>query len=120
MNPSARKIKGVTPDRTGAPTGGPMPAEKPSLAEWLAVKLDIPADVCGGGVRLELRGRNTLTVHGCTRILTFSPCEIRLLLGESILSVVGKRLICTSYLAGAVGIEGYVCSVSFCDGEGEI
>ena len=33
------------------------------------------------------------------------------------LTVTGCRLICTAYLAGAVGIEGYICSVSFADGE---
>ncbi len=89
----------------------------PSLLEWLAVKLDMPADVLSGGVRLDMRGRNTLTVHGCTRILDFSPCEIRLSLGDCALTVVGERLICTSYLAGAVGIEGKINSICFCDRE---
>lgn len=91
----------------------------PSLLEWLAVKLDMPADVLNGGIRLDMRGRNTLTVHGCTRILDFSPCEIRLSLGDCTLAVLGERLICTSYLAGAVGIEGRINSVCFCDGEVE-
>ena len=90
---------------------------RPSLGEWLAVKLDIPADLSGGGLRLELRGRNTLTVHGCTGILDFNPCEVRLSVKDAILTVTGCRLICTAYLAGAVGIEGYICSVSFTDGE---
>lgn len=88
-----------------------------SLAEWLAVKLDIPADVTGGGLRLDLRGRNTLTVYGCTGILDFNPCEVRLSVKDATLTVKGCRLICTAYLAGAVGIEGYICSVSFADAE---
>ncbi len=93
------------------------PSERPTLSEWLAVKLDIPADALGGGIRLDLRGRHTLTVHGCTAILDFSPEIIRLCLGESTLEVCGQRLICTSYLAGAVGIEGFICSIRFSDGE---
>jgi hypothetical protein len=90
---------------------------KRPLGEWLAVKLDIPADLTGSGIRLDMRGRNTLTVHGCTRILDFSPCAVALEMGDSTLTVRGLRLICTSYLAGAVGIEGHICCMEFTDGE---
>ena len=92
-------------------------AELRSLREWLAVRLDIPADITGDGLRLDMRGRHTLTVHGCQKILSFSPCEVSLALKDSTLTVSGRRLICTAYLAGAVGIEGYICGISFCDGE---
>jgi hypothetical protein len=64
-----------------------------------------------------MRGRHTLTVHGCRKILDFTPCEVRLALENATLTVSGRRLICTAYLAGAVGIEGYICAVTFCDGE---
>ena len=90
---------------------------KPSLTEWLATKLDVPADALSGGLRLDMRGRNTITVYGCTSILDFSSGEIRLALENGILTVAGQRLICTSYLAGAVGIDGYICSLCFEDGE---
>jgi sporulation protein YqfC len=91
--------------------------EKRPLTEWLATKLDIPTDILNGGLRLDMRGRNTLIVHGCIRILDFSPCEIRLALPGSTLTIGGQRLICTSYLAGAVGIDGYICSLYFGDEE---
>ena len=94
-----------------------LPKERRSLPEWLAVKLDITADAAGDGLRLDMRGRHTLLVHGCSRILDFNPCEVRLAVEDSVLTVRGRRLICTSYLAGAVGIEGYICGISFCDGE---
>ena len=103
MNPKAGKSRGE----------GTWP--RPSLAEWLAVRMDVPADVLTGGLRLDMRGRNTLTVHGCTRILDYSPEAVRLRLAEGAVVVTGERLICTSYLAGAVGIEGRICSVTFCD-----
>ncbi len=92
------------------------PAKKSTsrpLAEWLAVCLDIPADMVDGGIRLDMRGRHTLTVHGCRRILDFSPCEIRLALKHCALVIRGERLMCTSYLAGAVGIEGLICCLQF-------
>ena len=92
---------------------------KRPLGEWLAVKLDFPADLTGDGIRLDLRGRNALTVHGCTRILDFTPCAVTLEMGDSTLTVRGLRLICTTYLAGAVGIEGHICCMEFSDNEGE-
>ena len=92
--------------------------DRPSKAEWLAVKLDVPGDVMGGGLRVDLRGRNSLTVHGCRKILDFSACEIKLELEDAILTVCGCRLICTAYLADAVGVDGYVCSLTFTDKEG--
>ncbi len=98
------------------PKHAPDPC-RPTLPEWLAVKLDIPADITGDGLRLDMRGRHTLTVHGCRKILDFTPCEVRLALRDATLTVSGRRLICTAYLAGAVGIEGYICAVTFCDGE---
>ncbi len=94
------------------------PAKKSTrtLPEWLSVCLDIPSDV-QDGIRIDLRGRHTLTVHGCRRIVDFSPTEIRLALPNTHLVIGGERLICTSYLAGAVGIEGCICCIRFEDGE---
>ena len=86
-----------------------------SVPEWLAVKLDFPPDILSGGMRLELRGRNTLLVHGCRKILHYTPQEMRLLVSECVLSVTGERLVCHSYLSGAVGIEGKVNSLCFSD-----
>lgn len=90
---------------------------RPSISEWLAVHLDVPADLCTGGLRLDLRGRNTLTVYGCRRIVDFTPTSIRLAMANCDLLVEGMRLSCTSYLAGAVGIEGRIDRVMFSDGE---
>ncbi len=83
-----------------------------SLPEWLAVHLDIPSDL-PDGFRLEMRGRHTMTVHGTRRILDFTPTAIRLSLGSCALLVCGERLICTAYLAGAVGIEGCIEWIRF-------
>ncbi len=90
----------------------PAKSDRRRFSEWLAVRLDVPADMTDD-LRLHLRGRHTLTVHGCTRILDFSPALIRLALADGTLTVAGERLICTSYLAGAVGIEGTITALSF-------
>ena len=85
------------------------------LPEWLAVKLDFPPDMFEGGMRLELRGRNSLLVHGCRRILHYAPEEMRLKMKSCVLCIKGERLICHSYLAGAVGIEGKIDGICFCE-----
>jgi sporulation protein YqfC len=95
-------------------------AERCPLPEWLAVHLDVPADLFDGGLRMDLRGRHTLTVHGCCKILDFTPTEIRLALRDCVLAVRGERLICTSYLAGAVSIEGRIDGIYFEEGEGDL
>ena len=92
---------------------------RPPLSEWLSVHFDVPADLSSGGLRLDLRGRNTLTVYGCRRIVEFSPARIRLATDTCDLVVEGERLSCISYLAGAVGIEGCICCMAFSDEEGD-
>lgn len=106
MNHSNRKAK---------EQGRGVPSLRRSPAEWLALHLDLPPDVWEGGMRLELCGRHALTVHGCRRILSYTPEEICLGLKGCILSVQGVRLVCASYLSGAVGIDGRVDTLSFHD-----
>ena len=88
-------------------------AEKAGLRERLCRGLDIPPDLLPGNALIELRGQNAVTVRGCGRILLYTPEEIRLGLKKGYLSICGKRLVCTSYYAGAVGIDGYIRRVSF-------
>ncbi len=83
------------------------------LPEWLAVRLDIPSDVMEGGMRVELRGRNTLLIQGCQRILHYAPDLLRLQMKGAILRITGARLVCHSYLAGAVGVEGRIDGICF-------
>lgn len=87
--------------------------DKRTLPEWLAVRLDVPPDMFTGGLRLELRGRNLLTVHGTRRILTYSPTCIRLEMKGAVLAIRGRRLGCTTYVAGAVCMDGRIDSMTF-------
>ena len=50
--------------------------EKRGFLEFLAVKAELPSDVLGSDFRIELRGRNTLFMQGCRRILKYSPDEM--------------------------------------------
>lgn len=87
--------------------------DRESFREKLYKNLDIEPDILPGGSTIELRGRNSMTVRGCGKILEYTPESIRLGLGDGELSICGARLICTSYRAGAVGIEGRIDNISF-------
>ncbi len=89
-------------------------SERPmSMREKLCKSLDIPPDLFFGQSFLELRGRESMTVKGCGKILLYTPDEIRIALKKGYLRVCGKRLVCTSYHAGAVGIDGAIETIAF-------
>ena len=60
-----------------------------------------------------LRGSNGATVHGCRKILQYSPIEIQLLLSEAVISLEGERLYCTSFGAGSVTVEGSIQKATY-------
>jgi sporulation protein YqfC len=60
-----------------------------------------------------LRGRRGVTVHGCRKILQYSPIEIRLELNRSAISIEGEGLYCTSFGTGSVTVEGNVRRVTY-------
>lgn len=91
--------------------------ETASLRERICRGLDLVPDCLPGECMVELRGRHAVTVNGGGKILLYTPEEIRIALKRGILCVVGRRLVCTSYYVGAVGIEGLICGISFEEGE---
>lgn len=87
--------------------------EKIYLRERVNRALDIPPDVFAGESLIELRGRNSVSIGGGGKILLYTPEEIRIELRRGCVCVVGQRLCCTSYHAGSVGIDGYICEIRF-------
>ena len=88
--------------------------ERGDLRERLSRALDIPPDLFPGGSLVEIRGQNALCVRGGGRILYYTDEEIRVALRHAVLSVRGRRLVCTAYCQGALGIDGLIESVCFC------
>ena len=87
--------------------------ERVSLSEKLNRHLDITPDVLPHGSLIELRGRKSLSVTGCGKILEYTPEKIRVALKKDELCISGCRLLCTSYHRGEIGIDGVIESVSF-------
>ncbi len=86
--------------------------DKMSAVEWLEKKFDISPDLVSG-IRIEIRGQNRLLLEGCRKILKYSEQEMLLDLGKVRLRVCGRRLWCTSFISGALGVGGEILSVSF-------
>jgi hypothetical protein len=52
-------------------------------------------------------------VRGCRKIKKYSSETVILKMLREIVEIRGKRLVCITYLAGAVSVEGLVDSVGF-------
>ena len=88
------------------------------LWEYLAVKAELPSDVVARGFRMEMRGRHTLFLHGCRRILKYSPQEMVMEAKGITVSVTGERLVCSTFHDGTVTVDGLLCGICL-EGEEE-
>ena len=86
---------------------------KPTIAEILASKTSLPSDLLLGEFRLEIRGRNTVIINGCRRILDYSPEFVRVSIKNESVGIRGERLVCSSYHDGAICIEGHIDGIVF-------
>jgi len=85
--------------------------ERPDLRERLCHALDIMPDTLPRGWTVEIRGRNSISIKEGGSILTYTPEKISVKVPRGAVSVVGKRLCCTSYSSGSVGIDGHIDAV---------
>lgn len=102
-----------TKNRRGKTSGGERHSAGVPIAERLARRLDIPADITCGGLTLELRGRGELYITGCRRIVYYSTERISLALRDAVLTVEGRRLSCITYFNSQVGICGRIEGILF-------
>ena len=96
---------------------GQVEEAKPCFSERVSRALDIAPDILPGGTLIELRGRSAMTVRGSGRILCYTPRRICVELGGRVLSVCGRRLFCSAYHRGTLGVEGEILALSFCSFE---
>lgn len=89
--------------------------EQEGWRERMSRALDMPPDLLPGGSLVEIRGRCAVTVRGGGKILAYTPEELCIALGKGVLTIRGRRLVCTSYYLGAVGVEGQIDEVVFGD-----
>lgn len=70
-------------------------------------------EILGENDTLEMRGTRELTVRECRHIIHYADEEIRLALKEYVLVIRGEGLYCTSYLGGAVCVDGRIEELKF-------
>ena len=87
--------------------------EKRDIKERLCHALDIQPDVFFGEGLVEIRGRNSVTVRGGGKMLTYTDAVIRIQVGKGVLKIEGRRLCCTAYHVGAAVIDGRIDTVTF-------
>lgn len=63
---------------------------------------------------IVLRGERTATVYACRKILRYAKACVCLSLGKRRVCVEGEDLICTSFSAGTVTVEGRISGVRYC------
>ena len=93
--------------------------ERRGFVELLTQKTALPSDLIAGDFCLEIRGRGTLFMRGCRRILKYSPEEMIMAAKGFDVDIKGRRLVCTSYHDGTVTIDGMIVSVELVGGEEE-
>ena len=91
-----------------------MDGRKGSMRKTLSARYGSASVGRRGGV-VVLRGQRAVTVYGCRKILSYSPCEIRLCVEKSELFVVGDDLLCTCFSAGSATVEGRIDGVFYKD-----
>ena len=89
---------------------------KRSFSEFLTCECDIPGELISGGCHIEMKGRNCMKIRGCRKIISYSPNKVVMKMKREVICVIGKRLTCLTYFAGAVSVEGIIDSVSFLHG----
>lgn len=92
-------------------------ANKRGIVEYLSLKAELSSDALAGEVRVEIRGRSSLFLGGCKKILKYSPEEMIVECKGDRIIIAGERLVCTSYHAGNISVDGSIASVSFSNGE---
>ena len=86
--------------------------QRKRVAERITEALDIPPDILSGESLIEIRGRGSVVVHGCRRILVYLPERIELSLHRGGVAIEGEGMCFVSFSAGSVGIEGRIKGVS--------
>ncbi len=87
--------------------------ERADLREVVCRTLDISPDALPRTGSIEIRGHHSVSVKEGGRILTYTPSEVSVEFDRGVVSIYGKRLVCSAYCRGTVRIDGRISSVVF-------
>ncbi len=87
--------------------------ERERFGEKLRRALELDGDFTRHGYTIDVRGRSCATIRGAGKILIYTPERIRLGVRDGAIEISGEGLVCASYCAESVGIEGKISSIIF-------
>ena len=82
--------------------------EKKSLCCMITNKIRLPSDLLDGEFRAEMRGRRSMYIYGCKRILKYSSEEMIVVARACQVKVLGEGLVCSFFYGGSMAIEGEI------------
>lgn len=83
------------------------------FSSFMAEAISLPSDAFSSGFGIEMRGRGLLFLQGCRRIIKYTPSEMVFSAGDFFVTVLGDRLLCTTFHGGTVTVEGKIDGISF-------
>ena len=84
-----------------------------SFSERLCRALDIQPDILPYGTLIEIRGRSSVTLHGCGSVLRYSDTHLSFASRFGRVCIRGHGLCCSSYKRGTATVEGVIEGVFF-------
>lgn len=84
-----------------------------SVRERVRFKYGATADLLRGDTAV-LRGTHGAVIYGCRKILFYAPHAICFCTVTDRICVYGDALICTSFTAGSVTVEGRIVGLRYC------
>lgn len=77
------------------------------------IKNKLLSEVFADGPRIEMTGNREIIIDGCKGVVEYTENNIRLSLGENVLSLSGGNLIIQSFDNDVVIINGQISDVDF-------
>lgn len=79
------------------------------IGDWIKGKIEEASAPLSCG-KVELLGDFEATIHGCKKIVYYTPEKIKLAMKKrgGLITLEGSKLVCTSFFVGAVVIEGKI------------
>lgn len=63
--------------------------------------------------RIEMSGNREMIIDGCKGVVQYDETQIKLSLGEYVLSLSGDNLVINSFDSSVAVISGQICDISF-------
>lgn len=88
------------------------------MYEKLSRLFELPQESVSSVPIFEIKGKNEVSVSGCTGILEYSEDRIVLALADGALEVLGKYLLLCDFRDGELSVRGEIASAAFVNRDG--